>query len=73
MQIEHTPLPAIPKTYPFTIGSSKSAYDKNIWPNVAGWLEMVEGNVLLRLVRAEASDSNWLRNRSCESFAGPAA
>ncbi len=59
MQVDHTPIPAEPRTYSFTIGSSKSFYDNYIWPNVIGWLEMVDGKVLLRLVRAEASDSNY--------------
>ena len=59
MQIEHTPIPADPKTYGYTIGSSKSAHDKDIWPNVGGWLEKIDGEVLLRLVRAEDYDSNY--------------
>lgn len=59
MQAEHTPIPADPKTYGFTIGSSKSVHDKFIWPNVGGWLEKVDGEILLRLVRAEDHDSNY--------------
>jgi TIR domain-containing protein len=53
------PLPHEPKTYRFTIASSSSSLDRNIWPNAPVWLERVDNGTTLRLVRAEAHDSNY--------------
>lgn len=57
---EHTAIPAETLTFTHTISSAKSASEKIIWPNVPVWFERADdGSVLLRLVRAEPSDSNY--------------
>jgi len=59
MERDHTAIPIEPRTYSHTIVSSLSSTDKNAWPNVPIWFESVNGAVMLRLVRAEAKDSNY--------------
>jgi hypothetical protein len=55
----HTAIQRLPKAHLVTLASSLSKYDKMIWPNVPIWLDLVDGRVMLRLVRAEAEDSNY--------------
>jgi hypothetical protein len=55
----HTPIPLERGAYGFTIASSISSLVGNIWPNAPVWLEKVGNEVMLRLVRAEAHDSNY--------------
>lgn len=56
---EHIAIPAVPKAHLVTIASSLSKYHSGIWPNVPVWLEKRDGEILLRLVRAEDEDSNY--------------
>ncbi|MGY0007550.1 toll/interleukin-1 receptor domain-containing protein [Micromonospora sp. I033] len=59
MEEKKTPIPTEPKSYRYTIGSSKHRNDRSIWPNVPVWFERVGDQVMLRVVRAEAHDSNY--------------
>lgn len=59
MVANHTAIPRTPQAHLVTFASSLSKYDKMIWPNVPIWLDRVAGKVMLRLVRAEAEDSNY--------------
>jgi hypothetical protein len=59
MEAMHTALPASPRTYSHTIGSSKSYFDKKIWPNAPIWFNRIGEKILLRLVRAEPEDSPY--------------
>lgn len=59
MADEHTPIPSEPGAHLVTIASSLNRYDENAWPNVPIWLDREDGEVLLRLVRAEADDGNY--------------
>jgi hypothetical protein len=51
------PIPAKPKAHYFSIASSSDANPRNIWPNIPVYFEVVDGEVLLRLVRAESVES----------------
>jgi hypothetical protein len=59
MAKQHTAIPLQPKTFLYTIGSSRKAEDEDLWPNVPVWFEEIEGKTMMRLVRAENHDSNF--------------
>lgn len=59
MVAKHTAIPATAGAHLVTIASSLNRYEDNIWPNVPIWLDKIGGEVLLRLVRAEAEDGNY--------------
>lgn len=59
MVVERTAIPAEPDAHWVTIASSVSRRDDRIWPNVPIWLEEVDGEVMMRLVRAEDEDANY--------------
>lgn len=51
------PIPAKPKAHYFSIASSQDPNPRSIWPNIPVYFENVNGETLLRLVRAEGTDS----------------
>jgi hypothetical protein len=51
------PIPAKPKAHYFSIASSPDPNPRSLWPNIPVYFEKVGGDVLLRLVRAEAADA----------------
>lgn len=56
----HTSIPTEHTTFSYTIASSDDADDAaGTWPNVPVWFERVNGEPLLRLVRAEPQDNNY--------------
>jgi hypothetical protein len=56
---KRTAIPVEPQAHLVTIASSLNKFDSNIWPNVPIWLDEIDEKVMLRLVRAEAEDSNY--------------
>jgi hypothetical protein len=54
-----TAIPAEPDAHWVTIGSSLSKRDEGIWPNIPVWLEQIDGQTMMRMVRAEDEDANY--------------
>ncbi len=52
-------IPREPDAHWVTIASSLSKRDKQIWPNIPVWLEVIDGRVMMRMVRAEDDDANY--------------
>lgn len=59
MCAKHTPIPAQQKTFQYTFASALHPNAPAIWPNVPVWFNEVDGQILLRLVRAEAEQSPY--------------
>jgi hypothetical protein len=56
---KHTAIPTEPRAHYVTIASASPEIEAALWPNVPVWFERVDGEVILRLVRAEAQDSDF--------------
>lgn len=54
---ERSPIPAKPKAHYFSIASSQDPNPMSLWPNIPIYFEKVDGEVMLRLVRAESEDA----------------
>lgn len=54
---QRLPIPAKPKAHYFSIASSPDPSPRSLWPNIPIYFESVDGETLLRLVRAESEDA----------------
>lgn len=55
----HKAIPTEPKAHKVSIASAPPDAEASLWPNVPVWFERVGDEVVLRLVRAEAQDSDF--------------
>jgi hypothetical protein len=55
----HVAIPTEPRAHKVSIASAPPDAEASLWPNVPVWFERVDDEVILRLVRAEAQDSDF--------------
>ena len=56
---QHVPIPTEPRAHKVSIASAPPDVEASLWPNVPVWFERVGDEIVLRLVRAEAQDSDF--------------